>query len=65
MNCRHCQQPIERCNRFPGHECKRYVHSHNGLHGCGHYDDLQWAEPEPGQPPVTETPASKPAREVA
>ena len=65
MTCRHCHQPIQRCTQSAPHQCRRWVHAHNALHGCGHHTDMHDAEPEPGQLPTVQAPASKPDGAVA
>lgn len=71
MVCRRCRQPIEHCSTrgicaWPD-GCKGYRHSADGSHCCwdGQARRLFTAEPEPGQLPAVEAPASKPEREVA
>ena len=73
MICRHCQQPIQRCTRIKSKgfihvsgDCKGWVHAVDGWHSCQRSGPVWvFAEPEPGQPAVTETPTSKPSQEVA
>ena len=66
MICRHCQQPIQRCNWTIKHDCKGWTHARNSLHPCEMAPVYPpTAEPEPGTLPATEAPTSKPSREVA
>ena len=68
MICRHCQQPLYRCAAKKRNgtcwyfNCRGWKHVGSG-HTCA--DFAGDAEPEPGTLPATETPTSKPHREVA
>ena len=69
MTCKHCGQPISRCNGIAGgqHECRGWRHS-AGLHYCAltpPQAEPDTAEPEPGSLPAVEAPASEPRGEVA
>jgi hypothetical protein len=55
MNCRHCNEPLQRCHQHtPGDGCRGWRHARTGSHVC--YvprvaePEPDAAEPEPGQP---------------
>ena len=64
MTCRHCREPIQRCNGPRDHRCAGYTHARDGMHLCRTLAEPV-AQPEPGTLPAVETPASKPRGEVA
>lgn len=68
MTCRHCGQPVRRCRRrkCAFYDCRGWTHTADQQHTCDTSEhDWRSAEPEPGQPPLTETPTAPPAREIA
>ena len=47
MNCKHCGEPIQRCD---GRDCGDWRHTQSGSHFCAPRTSSVTAEPETGTP---------------
>ena len=67
MNCKHCGEPVRRCERrrCGFYACRGHVHSRDQQHSCEVNFEWHSAEPEPGSLPTVEAPAGPPAGAVA